>query len=51
MLSSGRYEARLLTPISQRNPELTDPNHITAGQWIVLRARYCRDHCQKVAVL
>jgi hypothetical protein len=32
----GWYDARLVSKIRQLNPELTDPNHITIGQQIVL---------------
>jgi hypothetical protein len=32
----GWYDARLVTKIRELNPELTDPNHITVGQHIVL---------------
>lgn len=32
----GRYDVRLLTKISELNPKLTDPNHITVGQRILL---------------
>jgi len=36
----GWYDARLVSKIRELNPELTDPNHITIGQHIVLpRAR------------
>ena len=32
----GWYDARLVSKIRELNPELTDPNHITVGQHIVL---------------
>ena len=32
----GWYDARLVSKISELNPELTDPNHIIVGQRIVL---------------
>jgi hypothetical protein len=32
----GWYDARLVSKIRELNPELTDPNHITIGQHIVL---------------
>jgi LysM domain len=32
----GWYDARLVSKIIELNPELTDPNHITIGQHIVL---------------